>query len=316
MQFGEPKEEKKIKNITVPKAQWPSPLKNRICSLLWLFLMSTTLVTLGSVVAFSNKNITEVYFDITNCGIGVDKNGTPCDAIPHVMEQDMEPPIYVYYHLTRFHQNYRKWVADIDPLQLTGQNLEKIKICKQFSTSIDIGVDGKILVPCGLRGWSYFNDVFELMNVDTNVAYSISEDGIAIPTNKNFYQKKELTDKITRQTKDLKVNGNMRYGLTMPDLSSERFLNWLDPAASANFYKLYGKINEKIAKGTNLEIRVTSIFNVKAYGGTKEFMLSTASQLGGKHPIFPILAFVFGCVGYLYIVAILSMYPFLTSPKE
>ena len=42
------------------------------------------------------------------------------------------------------------------------------------------------------------------------MAYSISENGIAIPTNKIFYQNKELTDKITRQTKDLKVNGNMR----------------------------------------------------------------------------------------------------------
>jgi hypothetical protein len=70
---------------------------------------------------------------------------------------DLEPSVLIYYKLTNFFQNHRRYVKSLDTKQLQGTAVSAKDLnngnCKPLATDSS----GKIIYPCGLIANSIFN---------------------------------------------------------------------------------------------------------------------------------------------------------------
>lgn len=79
-----------------------------------------------------------------------------------LINRSVAAPIYVFYALTEFYQNERRYMQSFNSNQLTGykttfsQNKQK---CKFY-----YGTEENPTFPCGLQAHSMFNDTFTVMN--------------------------------------------------------------------------------------------------------------------------------------------------------
>jgi hypothetical protein len=89
------------------------------------------------------------------------------------VEEDMEPPVYVYYQLDNFYQNHRRYVKSRSDKQLRGEEVTAADLsdCDPLDKQGD-----KILNPCGLIANSMFNgnDLFLLLSAYYPLAVLIS----------------------------------------------------------------------------------------------------------------------------------------------
>jgi len=127
------------------------------------------------------------------------KDRNPCMLTIEVTE-DMEPPIYMYYKLTRFYQNHRMYVKSRDDLQLGGKSgmkpEELAATCKVPGSDSTLGwaADGvgiedpgdnntvlNSVSPCGLISYSLFNDSFRLEKVNPdNTTTPVNQSSVGI----------------------------------------------------------------------------------------------------------------------------------------
>jgi cell cycle control protein 50 len=78
---------------------------------------------------------------------------------------DLKPPVFLYYKLTKFYQNHRRYVKSLDTSQLTGHYRSASSLnsgnCKPLAQ-----VNGRAVYPCGLIANSLFNGVwFSLLGI-------------------------------------------------------------------------------------------------------------------------------------------------------
>ena len=160
--------------------------------------------------------------------------------------RDLEAPVLLYYRLTNFYQNHRRYVKSLDSDQLKGEAVKNSSLgaCDPLDTK-----DGKPYYPCGLIANSVFNDTFtnpkQLNKKDSTdedgVEYKMTDKGIAWSSdaalyNPTSYRKEDITPP---------PNWILRYpnGYTdnapPPDLKSEEaFQVWMRTAGLPNFSKL------------------------------------------------------------------------------
>jgi len=133
-------------------------------------------IIIGAVIKNASDQIVEysIQYDgdgtskeYLSCMISSDNEVKLCTVTFHITE-NMKPPIFVYYQLTNFYQNHRRYVASRAYTQLQGifweqslktQETEKTLCKPKISTG-----DNKLLYPCGLIANSMFNDIFNLVN--------------------------------------------------------------------------------------------------------------------------------------------------------
>jgi len=100
-----------------------------------------------------------------------------------------------------------------------------------------------------------------------------------------------------------------------PDLSTdERFQNWMRTAGLPTFTKLYGRNDtDTMQKGT-YRIIIGLNFPVIPYKGTKSFVISTVSWIGGKNPFLG-WAYV-AAAGVFVLLAIMGTARHLIKPRR
>lgn len=90
------------------------------------------------------------------------KNGTLRDKLEDktcrctiriVIKDKIDKPVYVYYGLTNFYQNHRRYVKSRDDIQMLGDYKHSSADCQPFEKD----ANGTIIYPCGAVANSMFN---------------------------------------------------------------------------------------------------------------------------------------------------------------
>ena len=177
---------------------------------------------------------------------------------------DIGPPVLLYYRLTNFYQNHRRYVKSLDTDQLMGKALSNQSVSNSECNPLRLNADGKAYYPCGLIANSIFNDTIQ-SPVDVtptsgdNVTYPMTNKGIAWDHDRNIYKK-------TKYNWDAVVpppNWADRFpdGYTEdhqpPDLSTyEEFHNWMRTAGLPTFSKLALRNDNQTMTAGTYQIRI------------------------------------------------------------
>lgn len=289
-------------------------------------------VPIGAIILGVSNQVVEVTSEdyassccIANCDAKetwkrIEKN--PCD-VKITVPATMKPPIYVYYKLTRYYQNHRRYVRSRDDNQLKGKVRTAAKLldsdsCKFHviaNSTADMSDPSNVINPCGLVAYSVFNDSFALHDKN-GVMIALNESGIAWPsdlqykfknsdngtTGQNFPQFAhwrasscaQLPTAAQRTACD--AAGLPEAGWCYPGsgycVEDEHFVVWMRAAGLPSFRKLYARIETEIPAGT-YTVRVsngqldaaTGSYVSAASGGALQTFLYPVSSFGGTKAV-------------------------------
>jgi len=117
------------------------------------FVIGVLFLILGGFIVKYSKDIIEVevqYDSRSNC-----LEGSSNCTLTIPIQDTMKAPVYVYYKLTNFYQNHRRYVKSRSDPQLSGDDISSVSSCDPVDVS-----SGQPLYPCGLIANSVFNDTF------------------------------------------------------------------------------------------------------------------------------------------------------------
>jgi len=217
------------------------------------------------------------------------------------IQSHMAAPVFVYYKLTNFFQNHRRYVKSRSDPQLHGDGYtSSISSCDPLETQGTYS-----LYPCGLIANSFFNDTFNA------TLYLAEAPDAGIFLSGAAWQRYGIawSSDINDKFKDVggvfpndTVTRIGPGGFVLPDVTDEDFIVWMRTAGLPTFKKLYRKIETMdLYPGDVLSINVVNVFPVSSFSGEKAIVLSTTSWLGGKNDflgwayiVVSILCFILG----------------------
>ncbi|GAA5998891.1 hypothetical protein JCM5350_003661 [Sporobolomyces pararoseus] len=236
---------------------------------------------------------------------------------------EMKSPVFMYYKLTNYYQNHRRYVKSISSSQLQGDAVSYDSInggdCKPVDTR-----DNKIVYPCGLIANSLFNDTFlppVLLNPaggssGANQTYNMTDRGIAWSgESKKYGQTKYSPSDIIPPPNwvDRYPNGYTEDNL--PNLvEDEHFQVWMRTAGLPTFRKLYFRNDDESMNPGNYEIEIYMNYPVAPFHGTKSIVFSTVSFIGGKNPFLGIAYIAVG--GACILLGLILTVRHLIKPRK
>lgn len=255
------------------------------------------------------------------------------------IEHELSAPVYMYYRMTNFYQNHRRYVKSYDQGQLDGDAKSYGSVQGTDCAPLDVNdSDRKPIYPCGLIANSIFNDTFHspvLLNSqdgDNQTVYEMTNKGIAWNADKDLYHntKYGAADAVPPPNWRVKFP---EYNSTSPppDISEwEEFFVWMRTAGLPTFSKMAmrqddvamgpGRYQMDIWDGRrrapDLQDSLAdyfSEFNTTLYDGTKSILISTRTVMGGKNPFLGIAYLVVG--GICILLGALFTVTYIVKPR-
>ncbi|KAG9493732.1 cell cycle control protein 50A [Eleutherodactylus coqui] len=297
------------------------------------FVIGVIFIPIGIGIFVTSNNIREYEIDYT----GIDPN-SPCNkclnvtgtsnttcrcTINFTLEHPFESNVFMYYGLSNFYQNHRRYVKSRDDSQLNGDKnslTNPSKECDPYRVN-----QGKPIAPCGAIANSMFNDTLSLYQIKegSRVSIKLTKKGIAWWTDKNvkFRNPSGNSSDLAVVFKDTEKPINWKnpvYDLDKDDPENNGFINedfivWMRTAALPTFRKLYGLIEKgdaqyaALAPG-NYSLDIEYNYPVFSFDGRKRMILSTISWMGGKNPFLGIAYITVGSICFFLGVVLLIIH--------
>lgn len=296
------------------------------------FVIGIIFIPIGIGIFVTSNNIREYEIDYTgidpsspcNKCLNVSWNSTPCVCVINfTLNYAFESNVFMYYGLSNFYQNHRRYVKSRDDSQLNGDKnslTNPSKECDPYRVN-----QNKPIAPCGAIANSMFNDTLTLYRIvnGTEKDITLTKNGIAWWTDKNVKFRNPsgngsdtLKDIFKDTTKPINWQKPV-YELdpTNPDNNgfvNEDFIVWMRTAALPTFRKLYRLIekNEKpfALEPGNYSLKVEYNYPVLSFDGRKRMILSTISWMGGKNPFLGIAYITVGSICFFLGVVLLIIH--------
>ncbi|KAJ3096828.1 hypothetical protein HDU97_005496 [Phlyctochytrium planicorne] len=308
------------------------------------FAVGVVFMPLGVGLYYTSEKVNQLIFDYTGCPDGgspaypitkwsYDQTSRICSMDIDV-SSDFNGPVFLYYRLTNFYQNHRRYVKSYDSKQLANNPATNVASCFQLNqakpqassyTWTTTVSDTAIIYPCGLIANSYFTDEISDLKSSTGEIIKFDESQIAWPADAekfktaSFATDADINVKVYPPPQWVKgfPGADFSKGYTpanFPDISKlKRLQVWMRPAGLPNFRKIWGKYDNNIPKGT-YSITIRNNFDVNSYGGTKSIVISTVSILGGKNPFLGVAYIVVGAL--CWVLGIVFLLRHMIKPRK
>ncbi|CBX90505.1 hypothetical protein IAQ61_002005 [Plenodomus lingam] len=237
---------------------------------------------------------------------------------------DIKPPVLLYYRLTNFYQNHRRYVKSIDTEQLKGHARSVADIRDGDCGPLDIAPNGKPYYPCGLIANSMFNDTFGNFTAanaqgggDEIQFYNMTVRGTSWSHEGDLYGKSSYNPEDVVPPpfwQDQYVDGSYANA-TLPDLHTwEEFQVWMRTAGLPTFSKLAQRNDTHVMKAGTYRLNIYDRYPVDKYSGTKSILISTRTVMGGRNPFLGIAYVVVG--GLCILLGAVFLATHLIKPRK